>query len=62
MTKTLTFESILRSAGLAPSDAQVIRHAYVREHENTGLPGIHADSSDDEILTYTSQQSAKLEP
>lgn len=31
----------------------------MREHEDTGLLGIHADSTDDEILSYTSQQSAK---
>lgn len=54
----LTLESILQSAGIDPADAQAIRHAFVREHEDTGLPGIHADSTDDEILAYTSQQSA----
>jgi len=37
----------------------VTRHAYVREHEDTGLQGIRADSTEDEILAYTSQQSAK---
>ncbi|MGM9473053.1 GIY-YIG nuclease family protein [Pseudarthrobacter sp. YS3] len=56
---TLTLDAILRSAGIAPADAQVIRHAFVREHEDTGLPGIHADSTDTEILRYTSQQSMK---
>lgn len=56
---TLTLESILRSAGINPAEVQVIRHAHVREHEDSGLLGIHADSSDDEILRYTSQQSAK---
>lgn len=56
---TLTLEPILRSAGINPADAQVIRHAFVREHEDTGMPGIHADSSNDEILAYTSEQSAK---
>jgi len=55
----LTLNAVLRSAGIDPADAQAIRHAFVREHEDTGLPGIHADSSDDEILAYTSQQSAK---
>lgn len=54
---TLTLEPILRSAGIDPVDALVIRHAFVREHEDTGLPGIHADSTDQEILTYTSLQS-----
>lgn len=56
---TLTLDPILRSADIDPVDAQVIRHAYVREHLDTGLPGIHADSTDAEILAYTSQQSAK---
>jgi hypothetical protein len=55
----LTLDAILRSAGLDPAETQVIRHAFVREHEDTGLPGIHADSTDEEILAYTSQQSAK---
>lgn len=56
---TLTFGSILHSAGIDPGDAHVIRHAYVREHEDSELPGIDADSTDVEILQYTSRQSAK---
>lgn len=56
---TLTLGPILHSAGVDPGEAHVIRHAYVREHEDSGLPGIHADSTDAEILQYTSQQSAK---
>lgn len=56
---TLTLDAILRSAGIDPADAHAIRHAFVREHEDTGLPGIHADSTDEEILAYTRQQSAK---
>lgn len=56
---TLTLAPILHSAGIEPSDAQAIRHAYVREHEDTGLQDIHADSTDQEILSYTSQQSAQ---
>ncbi|MFI9412852.1 GIY-YIG nuclease family protein [Nocardia gamkensis] len=55
---TLTLGPILHSAGIDPLAAQVIRHAYVKEHEDTGLQGIHADSSDEEILAYTRQQSA----
>ena len=54
---TLTFGDILRSAGLSPSETLVIRHAYVREHED-GSSGIQADSSDEEILAYTSEQLA----
>lgn len=53
----LTLGPILHNAGIAPGEALVIRHAYVREHEDTGLPGIHADSTGEEILKYTSQQS-----
>lgn len=56
---TLTLRPILLSAGIEPSGSQVIRHAYVRAHEDLGLPGLHADSTDAEILRYTSQQSAK---
>ncbi|WP_298988891.1 GIY-YIG nuclease family protein [uncultured Pseudokineococcus sp.] len=55
---TLTLGDVLRSAGIDPADAQAIRHAFVREHENTGLPGIYADSTDEEILAYTRRQSA----
>lgn len=40
---TLTFAHIILSAGIEPKETLVIRHAYVREHED-GSPGIHADS------------------
>ncbi len=64
MTLTLTLESILLSAGLDPAEVLVIRHAYVREHEDTGAQGIHAESTDEEILRYTRQQptNARLFP
>lgn len=52
----LTFASILGSAGIDPADALVIRHAYVREHEDGSAP-IHADSTGAEILAYTREQS-----
>lgn len=55
---TLTLEPILRSAGIDPAESQVIRHTFVREHDDTGLQGIHADSTDAQILAYTGQQSA----
>jgi hypothetical protein len=55
---TLTLGTILHSTGIDPLDVQVIRHAYVIEPEGTGVHGIHADSTDGEILRYTSQQSA----
>lgn len=54
----LSLDWILRSAEVRADEAMVIRHAYVREHEDSGLQGIHADSTDDEILYYTSRQSA----
>lgn len=55
---TLTLGPLLVDAGIDPASAIVIRHAYVREHENSGLKGIHADSTDAEILAYTLNQSA----
>src|SRR3954454_4490773 len=54
---TLTFASVIASAGIDAAEALVIRHAYVREHED-GTVGIHGDSSDPEIMAYTSVQSA----
>lgn len=53
----LTFAQILAGSDIEPTEAMVIRHAYVREHED-GTTGIHADSSDDEVLAYTCRQSA----
>lgn len=40
------------------ADTQVIHHTFVLVHEESGLQGIHADSTDEAILTYTSQLSA----
>lgn len=54
----LPFGIVLHNAGIDPSDVQVIRHAFVLEHEDSGAPGIQADSSREEILRYTSDQSA----
>lgn len=56
---SLTFDAILRSAGIDPAQALVIRHAYVREHEDSGMAGIHADSTDEQVLAYTGQHSSK---
>ncbi|MBK0419139.1 GIY-YIG nuclease family protein [Leucobacter sp. CSA1] len=53
----LTFGPILSDAGIDLADALVIRHAYVKQHEN-GFSGIHADSTDQEILEYTWNQAA----
>lgn len=54
----LTLGPLLLDAGVDPATALVIRHAYVREHEDSGLLGLHADSTDSEILEYTRTQSA----
>lgn len=52
----LTLGPLLLDAGINPGQTLVIRHSFVREHEDTGSPGIHADSTDDEILKYTRHQ------
>ncbi|WGT48475.1 hypothetical protein [Tessaracoccus lacteus] len=54
---TLTFAAVMADAGIEAREALVIRHAYVREHED-GSAGIHGDSSDEEILAYTRVQDA----
>lgn len=54
----LSLGPILLDAEINIADALVIRHAYVVEHEDSGIPGIHADSTDAEILAYTNNQSA----
>lgn len=56
---TLTLRSILLSADIDPAESRMIRHAYVGVHQDSGLPGISADSTDTDILRYTSRQSAK---
>lgn len=48
----LTLGPILRDAGIDPAHAIAIRHSYVKEHED-GFSGIHADSTDAEVLDYT---------
>lgn len=55
---TLTLGTLMREAGIVPPHALALRHAYLQEHEDSGMPGIHADSTDAEILQYTSSQSA----
>ncbi|WP_066043052.1 GIY-YIG nuclease family protein [Herbiconiux solani] len=54
----LTLGPLLVDAGIDPAQALVLRHAYVREHEDSGLRGIHSDSTDAQILEYTLTQSA----
>lgn len=53
---TFTLGSALDVTGLDLADVMVIRHAYVPIHAD-GEKGIHADSTDAEILAYTSTQS-----
>lgn len=56
----LTLGPLLVDAGIDPARALVIRHAYVREHEDSGLVGLHADSTHAEILEYTRNQSTDV--
>lgn len=56
---TLTFGAIMTAAGIDPTETLVIRHAYVNEHDD-GLPGIHPDSTEAEVLSYTQRQSRQL--
>ncbi|KQV08408.1 GIY-YIG nuclease family protein [Leifsonia sp. Root112D2] len=55
---TLTLKPLLLSAGIDPGATLAIRHAYVIEPENSGLRGLNADSTAEEILYYTSRQSS----
>lgn len=52
----LTLGTILRGEAIDPGEALAIRHSFVAMHED-GEAGIHADSTDAEILAYTSRQS-----
>lgn len=52
----LTLEPILLDAGIDLADTIAIRHAYTTERG-----GIHADSTDDEILAYTAEQSTSTQ-
>lgn len=53
---TFTLGDALAKAGLPMAETMVMRHAYVKVHKD-GFPGINADSTFDQILTYTSTQS-----
>lgn len=52
---TLTLGTVLAAEDIDPRNAVVIRHAYVVHAD--GTPGIHADSTEEEILRYTSAQA-----
>lgn len=53
---TFTLGDALAKAGLPLAETMVIRHAYVKIHKD-GFPGINADSTFDQVLSYTSTQS-----
>lgn len=53
---TFTLGDALAKTGIPLNEMMAIRHAYVKVHKD-GYPGIHADSTDQEILAYTSTQS-----
>lgn len=55
----LTLGPLLVHAGIDPSQALVIRHAFVQEAPDNGLTGLHADSTHAEIFEYTRNQSAE---
>ena len=54
----LTLGPLLIAAGIDPAQALVIRHAFAQETEESGLTGLHADSTHAEIFEYTRSQSA----
>ncbi|CCE56391.1 MAG TPA: hypothetical protein DHV38_01155 [Corynebacterium casei] len=54
----LTLGPIMHDAGINYGDALAIRHVFITSHDDTGERGIHIDSTAEEILTYTSSQSA----
>jgi hypothetical protein len=54
----LTLGPVLLDAGIDPARALVIRHAFALEPEESGLTGLHANSTNDEIFEYTRIQSA----
>jgi hypothetical protein len=54
----LTLSPLLLDAGIDPAQALVIRHAFAQEAEESGLTGLHADSTHAEIFDYTRKQSA----
>ncbi|WP_342001883.1 GIY-YIG nuclease family protein [Microbacterium sp. LWH7-1.2] len=54
----LTLGPLLIDAGIDPARALVIRHAFAQESEESGLTGLHANSTHAEIFEYTRNQSA----
>lgn len=56
----LTFEPILRDAGVDLRELMVLRHSFVPVHRDSGLIGINAHSTDSDILEYTRTQGATI--
>ncbi|MDT0181458.1 GIY-YIG nuclease family protein [Microbacterium sp. ARD31] len=54
----LTLGPLLTDAGIDPTKALVVRHAFAQETVESGLTGLHTDSTHSEILEYTQRQSA----
>lgn len=54
----LTLGPLLVDAGIDPTRALVIRHAFAQEAAESGLQGLHADSTHAEIFDYTGRQSS----
>lgn len=54
----LTLAPLLIDAGIDPAHTLVIRHAFAQESEESGLTGLHANSTHAEIFEYTRMQSA----
>lgn len=52
----LTFETILNDAGIDPSESLVIRHVFIKEHEDSS-PGLSPNSTYERIMEYTTNQS-----
>jgi hypothetical protein len=52
----LSFETILNNAGIDPSESLVIRHVFIKEHEDSS-PGLSPNSTYERIMEYTTNQS-----
>lgn len=55
----LTLDPVLRQEGIDPSEILVIRHVFDGASQGGGSFGLSPDATDQQILEYTSEQSAK---
>lgn len=55
---SLTLAPLLIDAGIDPTQAIAIRHAFVTGPKESGLQDLRADSADAEILFYTTTESS----